>query len=166
MLQQSGDASAPPLGRRRRSFQAGYSLVELVITVAVILIVSAVTTPSLLNYYRSARVRAAADAVGAYLNEGRQQAIKRNSPVCIANTATTIQYRQPDCAGAPLSVTGLTGVSGNLRLPENINLSSNESAIFGSLGNASPGATYTVTDTVSNRTLTITVAPSGRVSIP
>lgn len=165
MLRQSRDLSTAR-DQQRRSSQAGYSLVELVITVAIILIVSALTAPSLLNYYRSARVRAAADAVSAYLNEGRQQAIKRNSPVCIANTTATIQYRQTNCTGTVLSVTGLTGPSGNVRLPENINLSSTESAIFGSLGNASPGATYTVTDTVSNRTLTITVAPSGRVSIP
>jgi hypothetical protein len=52
-----------------------------------------------------------------------------------------------------------------VRLPENISLS-NSSAIFTNLGAASPGATYTVTDTVSGRQLTVTVAGSGRVTTP
>ncbi|HTR21954.1 MAG TPA: GspH/FimT family pseudopilin [Gemmatimonadales bacterium] len=150
---------------RRRS-QSGYSLVELVITTAMILIVSAFAAPSLINYYRSARVRAAASSVSAYLNEGRQMAIKRNTPVCVGYTTTTIQYRLSTCGGTVLTVAGLTTSSSNVRLPDNINLSSTASAIFGNLGNATTGATYTVTDTVSTRTLTVTVAPSGRITVP
>lgn len=141
-------------------------MVELVITIAMILIVSAFAMPSLLSYYRSARVRAGADTVSSYINQGRQLAIKTNAPVCVAYTSTTIQYRQTNCGGAILTVPGLTSGASNVRLPENISLTSTASAIFAHLGNASPGATYTVRDTVSNQTLTVTVAPSGRVSVP
>jgi hypothetical protein len=67
-----------------------------------------------------------------------------------------------------VNVAGLSGTSGNIRLPENITLTmaSGSSAIFGQLGNATTVGTYTVTDVPSGRTLTVTVAPSGRITIP
>ena len=151
---------------RRRPSQAGYSLVELVITVGMILVVTTWAMPSFLNYLRSARVRAGAQTVSAYLNEGRQLAIKTNGSVCVAHTTSTMQFKTTNCTGAVIYVAGLVGASGNVRLPENVSLTSTASAIFGQLGNATTGATYTVTDTPSGRTLTVTVAASGRITIP
>ncbi len=149
----------------RRSSQAGYSLIELIITVGMILIVTTLAMPSFLSYYQSARVRAGAQTVSAYLNEGRQLAIKTNGPVCVTNTTSTMQFRTTNCSGALITVAGLVNASGSVRLPDGISLST-VSPIFGQLGNASPGGTYTVTDTASGRTLTVTVAPSGRITIP
>ena len=140
-------------------------MVELVITIAMILIVSALAAPSFMNYYRSARVRAGADVVKAYLNEGRQLAIRGNASVCVKSTSSAIQFLQTNCTGTAIAATGLSSTSSNVRLPENIAVST-ASAIFTNLGAASPGATYTVTDTVSNRQLTVTVSGSGRVTIP
>ena len=154
------------LGRSKRlPSQAGYSMVELVITIAMILIVSALAAPSFLNYYRSARVRAGADVVKAYLNEGRQLAIRGNASVCVKSTSNAIQFLQTSCSGTAITAAGLSGTSGNVQLPENITLST-ASAIFTNLGAASSAATYTVTDTLSNRQLTVTVSVSGRVTIP
>ncbi len=150
----------------RRSSQAGYSFVELVITVGMILVITTFALPSFLNYLRSARVRAGAQTVSAYLNEGRQLAIKTNGSVCVAYTSSTVQFRTTNCGGAVINVAGLVGASGNVRLPDNITMSSTASAIFGSLGNATTAATYTVTDVPSGRTLTVSVAASGRVTIP
>jgi len=164
MLQSATTTTSLARGSRFRS-QSGYSFVELVITVAMILIVSAMAAPSFINYYRSARVRAAADVVKAYLNEGRQLAIRGNVPVCVKSTTTAIQFLQTNCTGTILTVAGINSSSSNVRLPDNITLST-ASAIFGNLGNANPGGVYTVTDTVSNRTLTVTVAGSGRVTVP
>jgi Tfp pilus assembly protein FimT len=124
--------------------------------------------PSFLNYLRSARVRAGAQTVSAYLNEGRQLAIKTNGSVCVARTTSTMQFRTTNCTGTVVNVAGLSGASGNIRLPDNISLTmaSGSSAIFGQLGNATTVGTYTVTDIPSGRTLTVTVAPSGRITIP
>ena len=149
----------------RRSSQAGYSLIELVITVGMILIVTTWAMPSFLNYLRSARAQAGARAVSAYLNEGRQLAIKTNGPVCVAHTTSTLQFKTTNCAGAVIFASGLVGTSGNVRLPENISLSSTASATFGQLGNATTGATYTVTDVPSGQTLRVIVALSGRVCL-
>jgi type IV fimbrial biogenesis protein FimT len=152
----------------RRSSQAGFTFVELIITVGMIVVLTTFAMPSFLNYLRSARVRAGAQTISAYLNEGRQLAIKTNSPICVSYTTTTMQFRQPSCAGAYniINVAGLSGTFGVVRLPESVSLSSNASATFGNLGNATTGATYTVTDVPSGRTLTVTVAASGRITIP
>jgi prepilin-type N-terminal cleavage/methylation domain-containing protein len=150
----------------RRSSQAGYSLIELVITVGMILVVATWAMPSFLNYYRSAKVRAGAQTVSAYLNEGRQLAIKTNAPVCVTHTASTMQFRTTNCSGSLITVAGLVNSSNSIRLPETVALTSTASPIFGQLGNATTGATYTVTDTASGRTLTVTVAASGRITIP
>jgi len=150
----------------RWSRQAGYSFIELIITVGMILVVTTWAMPSILNYFRSARVRAGAQTVSAYLNEGRQLAIKRNGPVCVTHTTSTLQFRTTDCSGTLIAVAGLVNASNSIRLPDNVSLSSTASPIFGQLGNATTGATYTVTDTASGRTLTVTVAASGRITIP
>jgi Tfp pilus assembly protein FimT len=154
--------------RTRRSSQSGYSFVELVITVGMILVVTTWAMPSFLSYLRSARVRAGAQTVSAYLNEGRQLAIKTNGPVCVRHTTSTMQFRTTNCSGAVISVAGLVNTSNSVRLPDNISLTlaSGSSAIFGRLGNATTAGTYTVTDVPSGRTLTVTVAPSGRITIP
>lgn len=151
----------------RRSSQAGYSFVELIITVGMILVVTTWALPSFLNYLRSARVRAGAQTVSAYLNEGRQLAIKTNGPVCVAHTTSTMQFKTTNCSGAVINVAGLAGTSGNLRLPDNISLAvtSGSSALFGQLGNATAGTRYTVTDTPSGRTLNVIVAVSGRICL-
>jgi Tfp pilus assembly protein FimT len=153
--------------RGRRPPQGGYSFVELVITVGMILIVSTFAMPSFLNYLRSARVRAGAQTISAYLNEGRQLAIKTNAGVCVAHTTSTMQFRTTNCGGATINVAGLSGASGNVRLPDAISLSmvSGSSAIFGQLGNATTSGTYRVTDVPSGRTLNVIVAPSGRICI-
>jgi Tfp pilus assembly protein FimT len=130
-----------------------------------IVVVSSLAAPSFLSYYRSARVRSAADTVRTYLNEGRQLAIRGNIAVCVKSTSTAIQFLQTNCSGTPIAVAGITTTSSNVRLPENITLST-ASAIFTNLGAASPSAVYTVTDSVSSRQMTVTVAGSGRVTIP
>jgi type IV fimbrial biogenesis protein FimT len=151
----------------RRSPQAGYSLIELVITVGMILIVTTLALPSFLNYLRSSRVQAGARAVSAYLNEGRQLAIRTNGPVCVAHTTSTMQFRTATCAGTVIFAPGLAGASGNVQLPANISLSltTGSSAIFQPLGNTAAGTTYTVTDVPSGQTLRVIVATSGRVCL-
>jgi prepilin-type N-terminal cleavage/methylation domain-containing protein len=148
-----------------RRTQRGFSLIELVITIGVILIAMTFAMPSFLNYLRSARVRAGAQTVSAYLNNGRQLAIKRNAPVCVTNTTTTIQFRAATCGGTVLSAPGLTGSGNNIRLPDNVTITTTPNVIFGQLGNANTAGNYTVRDTTSGRTLTVSVAGSGRVTI-
>lgn len=151
--------------RARKGPQAGFSLIELVLTIGVILIVSTWAMPSFLNYYRSARVRSGAQTVSAYLNQARQLAIKTNGAVCVTSTTSTMQLRSTNCSGSLINVAGITSTGSNINLPERVALSTTSNALFGQLGNGN-GAVYTVTDTASSRALTVTVAPSGRITIP
>ena len=151
----------------RRSRQAGFSFVELIITVGMILVLTTWAMPSFLSYLRGARLRAGAQTVSAYLNEGRQLAIKTNGPVCVAHTTSTMQFKTTSCGGAVIAVAGLVNASSNVRLPENISLSlaSGSSAIFQQLGNAAAGTVYNVTDVPSGQILRVIVAVSGRVCL-
>jgi hypothetical protein len=76
----------------------------------------------------------------------------------------TRQSGYSTCLAGYVPVTGLTGSTGTVRLPDSITLSAT-TTIFGNLGNANTARTYTVTDSVSGRTLSVTVAASGRVTI-
>jgi len=156
------DPAKPPL---RRSWQSGYSFVELVITVGMILVVTTWAMPSFISYYQTARVRAGAQELSAILNQGRQLAIKANSPVAVCIT-TGLRFRQNNCSGTAIAVTGLTNASNDVKVSPGVTLTTTAQAVFSSLGNATTAGTYTVTDPVSNRTLTVTVAASGRITIP
>jgi type IV fimbrial biogenesis protein FimT len=150
----------------RRSSQAGYSIIELVITVGLILLVTTFAFPQFVSYYQGARVRAAAQTVSAVLNAARQQAIKNNqTQVAVCITSTTITLRQSNCSGAIITVPGLTSASSNIPVPDGIALTQTATVTFANLGNATSGATYTVRDTASNRTLSVVVATSGRITI-
>jgi hypothetical protein len=68
------------------------------------------------------------------------------------------------CNATVIAAAGLANSSSNIRLPDNVTLSTT-TVIFGNLGNANTAGSYTVTDAVSSRTLTVTVAGSGRVTV-
>ena len=136
---------------------------ELIITVAMILIVSTFAMPTFLNYYRTAKVRAAAQTVSAIVNQGRQLAIKTNQSVAVCFTTPLMSFRVANCAGATIPVVGLTGNANTIRIPEGTTLTGG-TATFASLGNAT-GATYTLTDIASGSQLNVVVAASGRTCL-
>ena len=80
---------------RRR--QAGFTLVEVLLAVAIIGIISAIATPMLLSYYQGAQVRVAAEQVTTFLNQGRQLAITQNGPVCVHISQTAMHYHLGTC---------------------------------------------------------------------
>ena len=72
----------------------GFTLVELMVTVAVIAILMNIAVPSFNNMMKSARIRAAAEAVTNGLQKARGEAIARNKNVefvLSADTSWTVQ---------------------------------------------------------------------------
>ena len=65
-------------GDRALRFEAGFSLVELVIVVAILLVVSAVAVPNLMRTIAAVRVRSSADTVSGLMQKMRAQAVKDN----------------------------------------------------------------------------------------
>jgi Tfp pilus assembly protein FimT len=154
--------------RRNRSqaSEAGYSITELALVVGLIGVMAALATPSFLTYYEGSRLRVAAEEVAAFINQGRQIGIRENVGVCVHITPTAMHYHIGNCAEATTKWIGPgTDAAGNIALPAGITVTSTADPLFSNLGNATPAATYTVKNTQTEATLSVSVAASGRVRV-
>ena len=61
----------------------GYTLLELLVTVAIVAIVASLAVPSFQNMIATQRVRSAANDLVASLNFARSEAVKRNTTVLV-----------------------------------------------------------------------------------
>jgi Tfp pilus assembly protein FimT len=153
-------------GHSLRASEAGYSITELALVVAIVGIMAALATPSFLTYYQASRLRAAAEDVAAFINQGRQIGIRENVGVCVHITPTAMHYHIGNCAEATTKWIGPgTDAAGNIALPEGITVTTTADPLFSYLGNATPAATYTIKNTQTEATLPVTVAVSGRVRV-
>ena len=144
--------------------QAGFSLAELTVLLAVIGALFSLSLPAFITYYQSAQVRAAAAGVAAYVNQGRQLAIQLNCSVALQIAATTITYtRQASCRVPGVWTGAGTNAAGNIPAPDGITLAASATPVFNNLGAAAPAATITVTNGTSS--LSVLVSASGRVTV-
>src|SRR5262249_19733489 len=97
--------------------EAGYSVIELALVVAILGILTALATPSFLTYYQATTLRSAAEQIAAAINQGRQLGIRQNTGVCVHIGSTALQYQLgTSCGGAAWVGTGTDG-SGNVAAP-------------------------------------------------
>jgi prepilin-type N-terminal cleavage/methylation domain-containing protein len=61
----------------------GFSVVELVVVLAIILVLSSIAIPSLLSSMRTYRISSAASSFSALLQRARFEAIRRNTPISV-----------------------------------------------------------------------------------
>ena len=140
-------------------------MLELALVMGIVGILAGAATPSFISYYQASRLRAAAEEVAAFVNQGRQLGIRENAGVCVHITSTALQYvLGSSCAGALWLGPG-TDDAGNIKVPEGVTLTTTADPIFTYLGAAAPAATITVANSQTGSTLRVSVAPSGRVSI-
>jgi prepilin-type N-terminal cleavage/methylation domain-containing protein len=149
----------------------GFTLTELVVVVAVLGIVMAVSAPSLWTYFRSAALRGGAEEAVTVLNSARQLAIRLNTTVCVTNDGTIAQFHVGTCAAATWKGPG-TDASGNITLANNLRLSGTNNLCFNYLGagTATPApcvnnGTLTVTNPVGGSTMNVVMATTGRIRI-
>jgi prepilin-type N-terminal cleavage/methylation domain-containing protein len=144
----------------------GFTLTELIIVVAIIGVLAAVTTPMYLAYLRTATVEGAAREVATLLNQGRSLAISRNQPVCVQINGARVRYALNGCASATFYLGPGTDGNGYIRLTDGVDLTANASPVFTALGAASTAATFTVTHSqYPGVTMPVTVSASGRVRV-
>jgi Tfp pilus assembly protein FimT len=142
--------------------QAGFSLAELSMLLAVIGVLFGLSLPAFISSYRTAQVRSAAMDVAAQLNLGRQMAIQRNRSVCVSIGTRAPQYYLGSCAGTPL-LGPTTDALGYADPHGGVTLTTTANPVFSNLGAANPAATITVT--YGDRSLHVIVSASGRVTV-
>jgi len=149
---------------RRWLTEAGFSLTELIVVVGVIGILMGASAPFFLSFLRTSALRTGAEEMVTVLNGARQLAIRDNRSMCVTNDGTRVQYRIATCGGTVWTGPG-TDAAGFVRLVNNITVASGQNVVFTYIGTATVAGTYTVTNPQDSRTLSVIVAPSGRVSI-
>jgi prepilin-type N-terminal cleavage/methylation domain-containing protein len=144
----------------RRHAERGFTMGELIVVLAIIAVLAAISTPMFLSAMQASRIQAAAEEVATALNGARQLALNRNQSVCVALQPGRLEYRPVTtpgtCVGAAIS---------QVRLPDGTTVTGPANVTFGYLGDATPVGTYTVTNTQDGRTMNVTVSTSGRVRI-
>ena len=138
----------------------------MIVSFAVLGLLAAMTVPAYLSYRQSAILKSGAQQIVTMMNVARELALRVNDNVCVKlPSATTMTYTLGGCSGTVWVGTGTDAV-GNMALPEGVTVSTTANPVFNYVGSALPAATYTVTNTQTSATLTVSVALSGRVTIP
>ena len=92
-----------------RNRQSGFSLVELLVVVAIIMVVAAIATPSIINGINGIRLRSAGSALTGIMQQARQTAVQRNRYLTVKPTVVAggraayidLNYNNAFDAGAP-----------------------------------------------------------------
>lgn len=90
------------LGRTRRSRIAGFSMLELGVSLALLLILTAIAIPSLMRSFRTYQLNDAATRVTDMLKFARFEAVRRNKKVCFLmqqSGSTWIVGTDSSCSG-------------------------------------------------------------------
>lgn len=146
--------------------EAGFSLTELVVFIAVVGVLFVMTVPFFVRYYQAAAARADVQQVITLFNQARGLAVRQNDTVCVTMPSSTqMVLRLSDCAGTVWTGPGTDG-AGNINLPQGFTIGPLNNVTFNYLGAAGAAATYTMTNSTTSETNTISIALSGRVTSP
>jgi type IV fimbrial biogenesis protein FimT len=110
---------------------SGFTLLELMVVLAIAGILMAVAIPAMGNFVRNGRITAAANDVMAALHFTRSEATKRRQPVTLCTSNDTInadgsQNDNPTCAASPL----LTGWFAFVDLNQNATREAGEAVLM------------------------------------
>lgn len=146
--------------------KGGFSLTELVVFIAVVGVLFIMTIPFFVRYYQAAAARADVQQVITLFNQARELAVRQNDTVCVTLPVNTqMVLRLSSCAGTVWTGLGTNG-TGNINLPPGFTIGPLNTVTFNYLGAAGGAITYTMTNTTTSGTSTISIALSGRVTSP
>ncbi len=156
---------------RTSSWHGGYSIVELVVAIAVIVVITALGIPQYLSYQRSQNADGASRSLVATLNQARQLAVMTSGSYSVETQAAP-RNQLRFCAGAttPCPVgTVWTGAGTNgagwMPLDNAANIVVAAPITFTSLGGATVAGTFRVQDPSGTACRDVVVKPSGSIQI-
>src|SRR5947209_15712256 len=106
-----------------RGREAGFSLSELIVVIAMIGVLAALGMPQFMSYWRTSATAAAASELATVVSRARQLAIAGNQNYCAEVSGTSVRYRQgsnPTCTagniwtGTGTDNNGLVSISNNM----------------------------------------------------
>jgi len=147
----------------------GFTIVELVVLVAVISILCAIGFPLYLSYSRAQETDSAARVVVVALNQARQLAVTRGISFSI-ETQTNPNNRMRFCSGTAVPCPGgqvytgaETDANGWRKLENSSRFTAGPTITFSSLGAATVSGIITVQNSSATGSLDVCVSPSGRI---
>jgi type IV fimbrial biogenesis protein FimT len=154
--------------RMPRSFTpSGFTLLELMVTIAILAIVAALGTPSLANIIRDNRVTAQANDLVSLLTLARSEAVKRrNNAFVVVDSPNNVGWRGRVCI-----TNNCSGTEDPLRLADfdgtPITLSAPVTIVFTEMGRVTTATSLGFQHEPCNQQQrrTVTVAGSGHVEI-
>jgi len=159
------------LGRSFRPGSAGFTVVELVVLVAVIGVLSAIGFPLYLSYSRAQETDSAARVIVVALNQARQLAVTRSVSFS-AETQTSPNNRMRFCSGTVVPCPGgqvytgaETDANGWRTLENGSRITAGPTITFNSLGAATAAGVLRVQNSSATGSLDVCVSPSGRIRV-
>ena len=142
----------------------GFSVGEILAVFAIIAIVTTVSAPTMLTYWRAAALKSAAQELATIANQARALSISRHTLICMDRSSNRVRLLTGGCAGAAWVGAG-TDANGWFRLDNGVTITNNPQVVFNPLGSASTAGAFTVHNTSSGADMSVTVAATGRVTV-
>jgi Tfp pilus assembly protein FimT len=150
----------------------GFSLIEIVVIMAVIGAIALLTIPMFVTFTQAQRTQGAARQLVALLNQARQLAITRNTFFSVEVQSTPQGAQVRFCWGpvTPCPTSNVwtgpgTRADGWMTFPNRDRIPVAPSITFSSLGAATPAGTLRVQNAEGTSCLDVVVSPAGRIRI-
>lgn len=129
--------------------QAAFTLIELMVTIAIAAILLGLAAPSFLSMIARQRIEGAANELAAHLRHEATEAVNHNASVSLVSTAT-----------------GYTTSSGNvITLGSGLSMTSGVTATFNPMRADSNAVSFTISSTNTSDTLRVDTSTAGLVTI-
>ncbi len=139
----------------------GFTLLEILVAMAILTILGAFAVPQWGNLLAKYRLDSAARHVATELHGARNRAMAQYRRVrLVFDSPTTYTIQKEQTPGEK----DYTAITGSKSLPLGITAVFNNTPVFQTRGNASPGATITLTN-ANNETKEVAVHLTGRIDI-